>query len=111
MPWPAARAFDVIGWAPEGGVVFQYTVQRGRSERLGSLTRFTAETTADLDSDGDVSFFAYIRPRRAGAGWTGALPGTTCVGTGVWGREAAPVAEPPGPATRPRGAASSSGPS
>src|SRR5262245_65332888 len=28
VPWPGGTRFDVIGWAPEGGVVFQYEIGR-----------------------------------------------------------------------------------
>src|SRR5262245_49806012 len=60
VPWPGGTRFDVIGWAPEGGVVFQYAVRADDPAGAGALTRFTAETTADLDNDGTQSYFALI---------------------------------------------------
>lgn len=83
VPWPSGTPFNVIGWAPEGGVVFQYAVQADNPNGGASLTRFTAETTSDLDNNGAQAYFALVRPL-AGAGLAGALPGTTCVGSGVW---------------------------
>ena len=44
VPWPGGTRFNIIGWAPEGGVVFQYAVQADDPTGTGSLTRFTAET-------------------------------------------------------------------
>jgi type IV pilus assembly protein PilA len=95
-PWPSGTPFDLIGWSPEGGVVFQYMVSADDPGGSGALTRFTAETTADLDNNGIYSFFAYIRPQ-SGSGLDGALPGTTCVGTGVWGHGGNPTYSAPGP--------------
>src|SRR5262245_18736384 len=86
VPWPGGTRFNLIGWAPEGGVVFQYAVQADDTSGGGTLTRFTAETTADLDRDGVQAYYALIRPLPgAASGIAGALPGTTCTGTGVWG--------------------------
>ena len=96
-PWPGGTRFDLIGWSPEGGVVFQYLVSADDSSGIGSLTRFTAETTADLDNNGIFSFFAYIRPLAGSGGMDGAMPGTTCVGTGVWGHGGSPTFSAPGP--------------
>ncbi|MGH7337248.1 MAG: type IV pilin protein, partial [Myxococcota bacterium] len=83
VPWPGGTRFNLIGWAPEGGVVFQYAVQADDPNGTGSLARFTVETTSDLDNDGAQAYFALMRPL-AGAGLAGALPGTTCDGSGVW---------------------------
>jgi type IV pilus assembly protein PilA len=96
VPWPGGTRFNVIGWAPEGGVVFQYAVQADDPNGNGSLTRFTAETTSDLDNDGVQAYFALIRPL-AGAGLAGALPGTTCVGSGVWNGGGLSLLGVPGP--------------
>src|SRR4029453_13661168 len=84
VPGPNNPQFDLIGWSPEGGVVFQYAVQADDPNGTGTLTRFTAETTADLDSDGVQAYFALIRPDASAGGLAGGLPGTTCVGSGVW---------------------------
>ena len=96
VPWPGGTPFEVIGWSPEGGVVFQYAVRADDPSGTGALTRFTAETTADLDSDGVHSYFALIRPL-AGVGLAGALPGTTCVGSGVYGPGGQTQLDVPGP--------------
>lgn len=86
VPWPGGTRFNLIGWAPEGGVVFQYAVQADDSSGGGTLTRFTAETTSDLDRDGVQAYYALVRPLpSAGSGIAGALPGTTCTGAGVFG--------------------------
>jgi len=95
VPWPAGSPFNIIGWAPEGGVIFQYAVQADDPNATGSLTRFTAETNSDMDNDGVRAYFALIRPL-AGAGVAGALPGTTCVGTGVWNGASASLLGVPG---------------
>jgi type IV pilus assembly protein PilA len=97
VPWPTGTRFDVIGWAPEGGVVFQYAVQADDPSGTGTLTRFTAETTADLDNDGVPAYFELVRPAPGFGGIDGALPGTTCVGTGVWSGGAPTLLGVPGP--------------
>ena len=97
VPWPAGTPFDVIGWSPEGGVVFQYAVRADDASGTGALTRFTAETTADLDSDGVHSYFALIRPLAGVGGLAGALPGTSCVGSGVYGPGGQTLLDVPGP--------------
>jgi type IV pilus assembly protein PilA len=84
VPWPGGTPFNIIGWAPEGGVVFQYAVQADDPNGTGALSRFTAETTSDLDSDGVQAYFALIRPDAGAGGLAGGLPGTSCVGSGVW---------------------------
>ena len=81
-----ASGFDRIGFAPEGAVYFQYLVSAGNSAGgVGALDRFTAEAASDLDADGIVNFWGYVRPPgTATLGLPGALPGTTCAGTGVY---------------------------
>jgi prepilin-type N-terminal cleavage/methylation domain-containing protein len=97
LPWPSGTPFDVMGWSPEGGVVFQYAVRADAPTGNGALTRFTAETTADLDNDGVQSYFALVRPLAGFGGLAGALPGTTCVGSGVYGNGGANMLDVPGP--------------
>ena len=80
LAWPTGTAFDDLGWGPEGTVRFQYT---SGADNVGG-PRFTAEAGADLDEDGDFSFFAFVRPSNSGAGKPGLLPGTTCDGSGVY---------------------------
>ena len=98
VPWPTNTNFHEIGWAPEGGVVFQYAVRADNPNGGASLTRFTAETTSDLDRDGVQAYYALIRPLPgAGSGLAGSLPGTTCVGTGVWNGGGSGQLGQPGP--------------
>jgi type IV pilus assembly protein PilA len=97
VPWPTNTQFDLIGWSPEGGVVFQYAVQADDPNGTGALTRFTAETTADLDNNGVQSYFALIRPLAGAGGLAGGLPGTTCIASGVWSGSAQTMLGVPGP--------------
>jgi prepilin-type N-terminal cleavage/methylation domain-containing protein len=83
--WPGGGGFDVLGWAPEGNVYFQYMITADDPSGGGALLRFTAEAAADLDNDGTPSFFGYVKPGPGDAfGLDGSLPGTTCVGTGTF---------------------------
>jgi len=83
--WPAGSGFDVMGWAPEGSVYFQYGVAADNPNGGSSLLRYTAEAAGDIDEDGNPSFFAYVAPARGQiAGMAGALPGSTCAGSGVF---------------------------
>jgi type IV pilus assembly protein PilA len=97
VPWPGGTPFDRIGWAPDGGVVFQYAVRADDPSGNGALTRFTAETTADLDNDGVQSYFALVRPLEGVGGLAGSLPGTTCAATGVYGNGGPNMLDLPGP--------------
>jgi type IV pilus assembly protein PilA len=84
-PWPGGGGFDVLGWAPEGNVYFQYMITADDPSGGGAMLRYTAEAAADLDSDSDPSFFAYVKPAVGdSAGLDGSLPGTTCQGIGVF---------------------------
>jgi type IV pilus assembly protein PilA len=84
LAWPAGTNFDVIGWEPEGGVIFHYRIGADSTGAPGSLDRFTAEARADLDSDGVASYFAYYKPVAGVGALPGAMPGTTCDGSGVY---------------------------
>jgi hypothetical protein len=84
LPWSGSAGFNVIGWEPEGSVYFQYLVSADDPNGGNALQRFTAEATADLDGDATQSFFGYVQPDGTGAGLDGALPGTTCLGSGVF---------------------------
>ncbi|HKA15653.1 MAG TPA: prepilin-type N-terminal cleavage/methylation domain-containing protein [Myxococcota bacterium] len=97
VQWPTGTRFDQIGWAPEGGVVFQYSVRADDPRGTGSLSRFTVETTSDLDNDTVQAYFALIRPLAGFGGLAGALPGTTCVAAGVYGPGGQNVLDAPGP--------------
>jgi type IV pilus assembly protein PilA len=97
LPWPAGTRFDLIGWAPDGGVVFQYAVRADDPTNSGLLSRFTAESTSDLDNDGVQAYFALLRPLAGVGGLAGDLPGTTCVASGVYGPGGLNVLDQPGP--------------
>ena len=85
VPWPGSPGFAALGWAPEGSVLFQYVVTADNGGPGSTLVRYTAEAASDLDADGQPSFFAYVQPAAgASVGLDGVLPGTTCVGTGVY---------------------------
>ena len=85
VPWPGSAGFDTLGWGPEGSVYFQYVVSADNPGPSGVLLRYTAEAAGDLDGNGSPSFFAYVKPAAGtGVGLDGVLPGTTCVGTGVY---------------------------
>ncbi len=79
MPWPATSDFDLLGWRPEGSVMFQYL-----SSTTLSPPRYTAEAMSDLDNNSDRSFYAYIKPAPDGTALAGAFTGTTCVDSGVY---------------------------
>jgi type IV pilus assembly protein PilA len=79
--------FDTLGFAPEGPVYFQYLVSAGNSVGggVGAQDRFTIEAASDVDGDGVINFWGYIRPRNtASVGMAGVLPGSTCEETGVY---------------------------
>jgi type IV pilus assembly protein PilA len=77
--WVGNADFDVLGWIPEGAVYFQSLIS---ADAQGG-GRFTAEAASDIDDDGAVSFFGYIKPS-GGSGIDGRLDGSTCAGTGVF---------------------------
>ncbi len=54
--------FAQIGFAPEGTVYFSYGVSISADE-----TGYTADAGADIDADGIVQFWGYVRPDSAGA--------------------------------------------
>ena len=85
VAWPGGPGFAALGWAPEGTVHFQYIVSADNPGAGSALVRFTAEAAGDLDADGNYSYFGYVKPANGiGVGLDGVLPGTTCVGTGVY---------------------------
>jgi prepilin-type N-terminal cleavage/methylation domain-containing protein len=92
--WTPGSNFDELGWAPEGGVQFQYQVVVDGGAPASA--RFTAEARGDVDADGQPSFWAFIKPG-PGGGLNGAFPATTCVGSGVISLGAANAFEVPGP--------------
>lgn len=84
--WPAAAGgFDIIGWAPEGEVYYNYDVAVGPPgcPAAGNpCTQFAAEAGSDIDADTTVNYWGYIKPNTAGAGR--ATSSGTCVATGVY---------------------------
>jgi type II secretory pathway pseudopilin PulG len=79
VAWVGNADFDALGWIPEGAVYFQYLISADTQGR----GRFTAEAAGDIDNDGSVSFFGYVKPS-GGSGIDGQLDGSTCAGTGVF---------------------------
>jgi type IV pilus assembly protein PilA len=92
--WTLGSNFDTLGWAPEGGVQFQYQVVSDNSQT--ESVRFTAEARGDVDGDGQPSFWGFIKPS-AGGGLSGAFPGTTCLGSGVVAGKLVNAFNTPGP--------------
>ena len=78
VQWPVPSGFGALGWSPDGTVQFQYavTVPPG-----GGPQAFTAEANSDLDEDGTINLWGYVRPDVAGATVAGVLG---CPDTGVW---------------------------
>ena len=71
--------FDQIGWAPEGQVFFIYAVN---STAPPAAPQFTADANADIDSDGVLQLWGYIKPvPGAVLGLAGALG---CPNTGTY---------------------------
>ena len=66
--------FSELGWSPEGQVFFQYAV----AEASGA---FTISAAADIDADGTVQAWGYVKPNNAGNAVAGVH--TECVDTGV----------------------------
>lgn len=64
-PWtPAAQnAFSVLGFAPEGGVFYDYSVNIG----CPGAQCFTAAAYGDADANGLVSSIVYVEPDPVGA--------------------------------------------
>lgn len=71
-PWTDAGGFGAIGWSPEGEVFFQYHVE----DPGGLGLEFVAEAQSDLDADGAVNVWGYVKPQ------TGQVAAS---GDGSWG--------------------------
>ncbi len=84
--WPAAAGgFDIIGWAPEGEVYYNYQVAVGPAgcPAAGNpCTQFAAEASSDIDADTTVNQWGYIKPDAAGAAV--ATPSGACPNTGIY---------------------------
>ena len=79
VSWGGNADFDSLGWIPEGPVYFQYLIS---ADGQGG-GRFTIEAASDVDADGEICFFGYVKAS-AGAGIDGRLVGSTCLGSGVF---------------------------
>lgn len=88
QPWVDNGGFGEIGWEPEGDPFFNYEVVTGPGG-CNICSSFTAEAASDLDGDGALNYWGYVRPDAAGA----APNASRCQGSGTWNtRLAAPVA-------------------
>jgi type IV pilus assembly protein PilA len=76
--WPAGSGFDQVGWAPVGTVQFQYAV----TVPGGSAQTFTAEAVSDLDADGVLNLFGYVKEHVTGGPEVAGVFG--CPNTGVF---------------------------
>ncbi len=84
IPYTVAGAgvgFDVIGWAPEGSVYFQYSVV---TEGAVPSVSYTASARADIDQDTPTTFqaWAYVAPVPGTTAGTAGME--TCAAGGVW---------------------------
>ena len=89
LAWADAGGFDALGWAPEGGVYYQYAV---RTTSSAPFVEFVAEAQSDIDGNGtDINYWGYVKP--AAGATVGSFSGTygsgVCAATGTW------VAVPP----------------
>ena len=66
--------FDILGWAPEGQVFFQYAV-------AASGNAYSVSAAADIDADGTNQGWGYVHPD--GAGTTVAPVHAECADTGT----------------------------
>ena len=66
--------FDTLGWAPEGQVFFQYAV-------ASSANAYTVSAAADIDADGTIQAWGYVKEDAAGNTVAGVHP--ECVDTGT----------------------------
>jgi len=71
-PWLAGTPFDILGWAPEGGVYYDYATNSGLAGGVGCGcnpgTCMTASAYGDVDADGALAVVLYAR----------GLPGVAC---------------------------------
>jgi type IV pilus assembly protein PilA len=93
-PWPItdcslpawqSHGFCLTGWVPEGEVYYQYEVVAASSPLAapGSLDVYTADAQSDIDSDGAIGSWGYVK----GTDSTGAnaVPGNfNCLATGTY---------------------------
>ena len=86
MNWTApAAGFDDVGWAPEGPVYYNYSVNTGPAgcPAPGTpCTQYTAEAISDIDADMTLNYWGYVKPDEAGVA-VASVSGN-CVNTGVY---------------------------
>jgi type IV pilus assembly protein PilA len=90
------QGFDILGWAPEGNVYFQYMVVDNAAAPAPS-TAYTVTAQADIDANATPQSWGYIKDLPA-AGPLG-LAGTGCAATGVYNAQslAADIMDTVGP--------------
>jgi type IV pilus assembly protein PilA len=92
VPWPVPAngcpgiaCFDTVGWSPEGDVFFTYEAAIGVGE-------FMAVATADIDNDGTVQNWTYVKPLPGAAAYGGAgtaIDGGACATSGSYNSQTA----------------------
>ncbi len=83
LNWPVAPGFDTIGWAPEGEVYYNYQIVAGPAMCPAAgkpCIHYTAEAASDIDDDGTINFWGYVKPDEANM----AIAGRSCVVGGVY---------------------------
>jgi prepilin-type N-terminal cleavage/methylation domain-containing protein len=75
MAWTDAGGFAEIGWAAEGDVYYQYGVAVAGSP----ANHFTAEAISDIDVDGQLNAWGFVRPSLQGSTIPGDLAGDASV--------------------------------
>jgi type IV pilus assembly protein PilA len=87
-PGPLGGNFDVVGWSPEGQVYFQYEVGAAVPVAGAPAAEFHAAAIADLNVNGTVQFWAYVKPIAGVLNYAGPPPGiapaASCATTGVF---------------------------
>jgi prepilin-type N-terminal cleavage/methylation domain-containing protein len=82
-PWapPATSGFNIIGWAPEGSVYYQYEVST-----TGEGTEFWAVASADIDNNTVPNQWGYVKPLPGRVASRAAAPGISavCLSTGTF---------------------------
>jgi len=71
------EGFDRVGWAPEGGVFFNYAV-----EINGAADEYTASASADIDNDATAQIWGYRKGDLDGKAHGAPLGTCTAVGIG-----------------------------
>jgi type IV pilus assembly protein PilA len=89
---PVGANFGTMGWGPEGDVFFDYQVSAGTVGAGTGLNEFFAWSQGDLDGDGIIQEWAYVKPVPGAAATTAAGALGTCAATGTWNAAAVPAA-------------------